>query len=140
MAAHAPEFYKAMIALDGAARRGLDPVIVELVKIRASMINGCAFCIDMHSTDAVKAGEQEYRLLSLPAWRETSWFTARERAALALTEAVTQLTAGHVPDAVYREAAECFDEKELSQLIGLICVINSWNRISVTCRFSPAPK
>ncbi|MGW6913246.1 carboxymuconolactone decarboxylase family protein [Kitasatospora sp. NPDC054939] len=140
LAGSAPDFYATMRALDGAARKGVDPVLAELVKVRASMINGCAFCIDMHSTDAVKAGEQEHRLLSLPAWRETPWFTARERAALALTEAVTLLTEGHVPDAVYQEAAAQFSEAELAHLIGLICVINSWNRISVTCRFTPAPK
>ncbi|MFG3050874.1 carboxymuconolactone decarboxylase family protein [Kitasatospora sp. NPDC048239] len=136
----APDFYKAMIGLDRAARKGVDPVLAELVKVHASMINGCAFCIDMHSTDAVKEGEQEHRLLSLPAWRETPWFTARERAALALTESVTLLTQGHVPDAVYNEAAEQFEPEELAQLIALIVTINSWNRIGVTSRLSPAAK
>ncbi|MFF2039415.1 carboxymuconolactone decarboxylase family protein [Kitasatospora sp. NPDC058170] len=136
----APDFYKAMIALDRAARKGVDPVLAELVKVHASMINGCAFCIDMHSTDAVKEGEQEHRLLSLPAWRETPWFTAKERAALALTESVTLLTQGHVPDAVYDQAAEQFEPEELAQLIALIIAINSWNRIGVTSRLSPAAK
>ncbi|MER7584786.1 carboxymuconolactone decarboxylase family protein [Kitasatospora sp. NPDC097691] len=136
----APAYYQAMVAVDQASRTGLDPVIVELVKLHASMINGCAFCIDMHATDAVKHGEQEHRLLSLPAWRETPWFTARERAALALTESVTLLTQGHVPDAVWAEAAEHFDETELAQLVALIATINAWNRIGVSTRLSPAAK
>ncbi|MGK4582364.1 carboxymuconolactone decarboxylase family protein [Kitasatospora sp. HPMI-4] len=137
---HAPEFYRAMIDLDRAASAGLDPVIAELVKTYASVINGCAFCLDMHTTDARKIGEQDHRLLSLPAWRETPWFTARERAALALTEAVTKVTEGHVPDAVFEEAAKLFDEKELAQLLAMIITINSWNRIAISTRLSPAPR
>ncbi|MFF3001216.1 carboxymuconolactone decarboxylase family protein [Kitasatospora sp. NPDC057940] len=136
----APDFYQAMIAVDRASRKGIDHTLAELVKVHASMINGCAFCIDMHSTDALKGGEQDHRLLSLPAWRETPWFTARERAALALTESVTLLTQGHVPDAVYAEAAAQFDEAELAQLIALIVTINAWNRIGVASRLSPAAK
>ncbi|MET8627178.1 carboxymuconolactone decarboxylase family protein [Kitasatospora sp. NPDC004669] len=136
----APDYYQAMIAVDRASRQGVDPVIAELVKVHASMINGCAFCIDMHATDARKNGEQDHRLLSLPAWRETPWFTSRERAALALTESVTLLTQGHVPDAVYDEAAAQFDEAELAQLIALIATINAWNRIGVSTRMSPAAK
>ncbi|MFJ9951355.1 carboxymuconolactone decarboxylase family protein [Kitasatospora sp. NPDC091207] len=137
---HAPAFYQAMIALDRAARQGVDPALAELVKVHASMINGCSFCIDMHATDALKNGEENHRLLSLPAWRETSWFTAKERAALALTESVTLLTQGHVPDAVYQEAAEHFEQAELAQLIALVITINSWNRIGVTSRLSPVAK
>ncbi|WP_369183447.1 carboxymuconolactone decarboxylase family protein [Streptomyces sp. Y1] len=136
----APEYYQAMFAVDRASRKGLDPDLAELVKVHASMINGCAFCIDMHATDARTNGEQDHRLLSLPAWRETPWFTARERAALALTESVTLLTQGHVPDAVYAEAAAQFDEAELAQLIALIATINAWNRIGVATRLSPAAK
>ncbi|MER7845431.1 carboxymuconolactone decarboxylase family protein [Kitasatospora sp. NPDC096077] len=136
----APEFYQAMTAVDRASRQGLDPVLAELVKVHASMINGCAFCIDMHATDARKNGEQDHRLVSLPAWRETPWFTARERAALALTESITLLTQGHVPDAVYAEAAAHFDQAELAQLIALIAIINAWNRIGVSTRMSPAAK
>ncbi|MFI2608174.1 carboxymuconolactone decarboxylase family protein [Kitasatospora sp. NPDC018619] len=136
----APAFYRTVVAMDRAAREGVDPVLAELVKVHASMINGCAFCIDMHAADAREHGEQDHRLLSLPAWRETPWFTARERAALALTEAVTLLTEGHVPDAVYAEAAARFDEAELAQLIGLIVTINAWNRIGVTSRMSPAAR
>ncbi|MDH6128977.1 carboxymuconolactone decarboxylase family protein [Kitasatospora sp. GP82] len=136
----APEFYRAMIKLDSAASAGLDPIIAELVKIHASMINGCAFCLDMHTTDARKIGEQDHRIYSLPAWRETPWFTARERAALALTEAVTKVTEGHVPDEVFDEAAKVFEEKELAQLLAMIITINSWNRIAIASRLSPAPK
>ncbi|MFD0276262.1 carboxymuconolactone decarboxylase family protein [Kitasatospora sp. NPDC127111] len=136
----APEFYRAMAGLERASRKGVDPVLAELVKVHASMLNGCAFCIDMHSTDALENGERNHRLLSLPAWRETSWFTAKERAALALTESITLLTRGHVPDAVYDEAAAQFEQAELAQLITLIITINAWNRIGVTSRLSPAVK
>ncbi|GAA0679073.1 carboxymuconolactone decarboxylase family protein [Kitasatospora atroaurantiaca] len=136
----APEWYRAMIRLDGAARPAVDPVIGELVRIHASAINGCAHCLDMHTTDARKGGEQEHRIYALPAWRETPYFTARERAALALTEAITLITKGHVPDEVYDEAAKQFDPQELAQLIAVIISINSWNRIAITSRLSPAPK
>ncbi|MFD9123737.1 carboxymuconolactone decarboxylase family protein [Kitasatospora sp. NPDC059571] len=136
----AAEFYRKMVELDRAARTGLDPVLAELVRIHASALNGCAFCLDMHTTDARKQGEQEHRLYALPAWREAPWYTARERAALALTEAVTLVTDGHVPDAVYDEAAKQFEQQELAQLIALIIAINSWNRIAITSRLSPAPR
>ncbi|MFI6447344.1 carboxymuconolactone decarboxylase family protein [Kitasatospora sp. NPDC050543] len=135
-----PGFYKAMYGLDRASREGVDPVIAELVRIHASAINGCAYCLDMHTTDALKGGERDHRIHSLPAWRETPWFTARERAALALTESVTLLTEGHVPDAVFDEAARQFEPAELAQLIALIITINAWNRIGVTSRLSPAPR
>ncbi|MDQ0309937.1 AhpD family alkylhydroperoxidase [Kitasatospora herbaricolor] len=135
-----PDFYRAMSALERSGKAGIEPQLAELVKIHASMINGCAFCIDMHAADAVKGGEQEHRIRSLPAWRETPWFTARERAALALTESVTLLTQGHVPDAVYQEAAGHFEQTELASLIAVIVTINAWNRIGVTSRLSPAPR
>ncbi|WP_329496995.1 carboxymuconolactone decarboxylase family protein [Kitasatospora herbaricolor] len=135
-----PDFYRAMSALERSGKAGIEPQLAELVKIHASMINGCAFCIDMHAADAVKGGEQEHRIRSLPAWRETPWFTARERAALALTESVTLLTQGHVPDAVYQEAARHFEQTELASLIAVIVTINAWNRIGVTSRLSPAPR
>ncbi|WP_405012116.1 carboxymuconolactone decarboxylase family protein [Kitasatospora sp. NBC_01539] len=140
MPEQAAEYYRAQVELDRAARAGIDPVLAELVRIHASALNGCAFCLDMHTTDARRLGEQDHRLATLPAWRETPWFTARERAALALTEAVTLITAGHVPDAVYEEAAKQFAQQELAQLIALIISINSWNRIAITSRMSPAPK
>ncbi|MFG2891914.1 carboxymuconolactone decarboxylase family protein [Streptomyces sp. NPDC048248] len=134
----APEVFKAMSALDTAARQGLDPVLVELVKIRASQVNHCAFCIDMHIKDARKAGESEERIYLLNAWEEaTGFYTDREQAALALTEAITLLTDGFVPDAVYDRAAAHFEDAELAQLIALITTINAWNRFGVTTRMAP---
>ncbi|MFF7792087.1 carboxymuconolactone decarboxylase family protein [Streptomyces sp. NPDC007991] len=137
-AKHAPEVYKAMIRLDTAARQGLDHKLYELVKIRASQINHCAFCIDMHTKDALASGESVERIVQLSAWDESRHFyTAKELAALELTEAVTVLTDGFVPDAVYENAAKHFGEAELSQLIAAITVINAWNRFGVTCRMTP---
>ncbi|OMI33411.1 carboxymuconolactone decarboxylase family protein [Streptomyces sparsogenes] len=134
----APEFYKAMIGVDAAARKGLDPILVDLIKIRASQINHCAFCVHMHTTDARKAGETEERINLLSAWEEAAdFFTEKERAALALTEAVTVLTDGFVPDEVYERAAAHFEEAELAQVIALIATINTWNRIGVTTRMAP---
>ncbi|MEV6397834.1 carboxymuconolactone decarboxylase family protein [Streptomyces sp. NPDC051907] len=134
----APEVYKAMVKLDAASRQGLDPVLLELVKIRASQINHCAFCLDMHSKDALAAGESVERIVQLSAWEESQHFyTAKEIAAIELTEAVTVLTDGFVPDAVYEKAAAHFDEKELAQLIAAITVINAWNRIGVATRSTP---
>ncbi|MGW6378441.1 MULTISPECIES: carboxymuconolactone decarboxylase family protein [Rhodococcus] len=133
-----PEVYQAMIALDAAAKKGLDPVLVELVLTRASQINHCAWCLDMHTQDARKIGISEQKLFLLNAWEEVpNLYTERERAALALTEAVTVLTDGFVPDEVYARAAEQFDERELSQLIAVIFTINSWNRIAVSTRRVP---
>ncbi|MDX3307814.1 carboxymuconolactone decarboxylase family protein [Streptomyces sp. NPDC054884] len=136
--AHAPEVYKAMLRLSAAARKGLDPTLLELVKIRASQLNRCALCVDMHSKDALAAGESVERIVQLSAWEESGHFyTEQELAALALTEAVTVLTEGFVPDAVYARAAEHFDEPALAQLIASITVINAWNRFGVTCRLVP---
>ncbi|MEV0240491.1 carboxymuconolactone decarboxylase family protein [Streptomyces sp. NPDC050674] len=135
---HAPEVYKAMVRLDTAARKGLDHTLYELVKIRASQINHCAFCIDMHTKDALAAGESVERIVQLSAWEESRHFyTAKELAALELTEAVTVLTDGFVPDEVYENAAKHFEEAELAQLIAAITVINAWNRFGVTCRMTP---
>ncbi|MEV0369913.1 carboxymuconolactone decarboxylase family protein [Streptomyces sp. NPDC050636] len=134
----APEVFKAMIALEVAAKRGLDPTLVELVKIRASQVNHCAFCIDMHIKDARKAGETEERVYLLNAWEEaTGFYTEKEQAALALTEAITVLTDGFVPDDVYERAAAHFEEAELAQLIALITTINAWNRFGVSTRMAP---
>jgi AhpD family alkylhydroperoxidase len=133
-----PEVYQAMIVLDAAAKKGLDPVLVELVLTRASQINHCAWCLDMHTQDARKVGISEQKLYLLNAWEEVpDLYTERERAALALTEAVTVLTDGFVPDEVYARAAEQFEERELSQLIAVIFTINSWNRIAVSTRRVP---
>jgi AhpD family alkylhydroperoxidase len=133
--AHAPRFSKAMNTLDAASRAGdLDKGLAELVRVHASQINGCAYCVDMHTKDARAAGETEQRLYALPVWRETPYFTEAERAALALTEAVTVLTDGHVPEEVFRTAAKHFDEQRLAQLISIVVTINAWNAISVTTR------
>ncbi|OSZ61628.1 alkylhydroperoxidase [Streptomyces pharetrae CZA14] len=133
-----PDVYKAMIRLDTAAKQGLDHKLYELVKIRASQINHCALCIDMHSKDALAAGESVERIIQLSAWEESRHFyTEKELAALELTEAVTVLTDGFVPDEVYEKAAQHFEEAELAQLIAAITVINAWNRFGVTCRMTP---
>jgi AhpD family alkylhydroperoxidase len=133
------EVGQAMSALSAAAKKGLgDPVLAELVMIRASQINHCAFCLDMHLKAARKNGEPEDRIQLLNAWEEAEdLYSERERAALALTEAVTVLSEGFVPDEVYDRAAKVFDESELAHLIGLITVINSWNRLMVSRRVPP---
>ncbi|MFJ8039991.1 carboxymuconolactone decarboxylase family protein [Kitasatospora sp. NPDC096147] len=136
----APEWYRAMIGMDRESRTLVDPVLAELVRTRASQLNGCAYCVDMHAIDARRGGEQEHRLYALPVWRETPYFTAAERAALALTEAVTLIADGPVPDEVYQEAEKHFAPAELAQLVTVIIAINAWNRIGVTARMSPAPK
>ncbi|CCK27958.1 hypothetical protein BN159_3579 [Streptomyces davaonensis JCM 4913] len=137
-AEHVPDVYKAMVRLDAAARRGMDPKLLELVKIRASQLNHCAFCLDMHTKDALAAGESVERIIQLSAWEESAHFyTEKELAAIALTEAVTVLTDGFVPDEVYAKAAAQFEEAELAQLLAAITVINAWNRFGVTCRMTP---
>ncbi|MER5523874.1 carboxymuconolactone decarboxylase family protein [Streptomyces sp. NPDC002677] len=133
-----PDVYRAMVRLDTAARKGLDPKLLELVKIRASQLNRCALCVDMHSKDALAQGESVERIIQLSAWEESEHFyTEKELAALGLTEAVTVLTEGFVPDDVYERAAKHFEEVELAQLIAAITVINAWNRFGVTCRLVP---
>lgn len=131
-----PRVFKAVLALDAAARDGLDPVLLELVQIRTAQINHCAYCIDYHTSDARKAGESEERIYQLSAWEDSSLFTEGERAALALTEAITLLPDG-VSDSVYAEAMEHFEEKELAQLIALIFTANAWNRLNVATRKTP---
>ncbi|MET9758384.1 carboxymuconolactone decarboxylase family protein [Streptomyces sp. NPDC006372] len=124
-------------AVSAAQDAKLEPELLELVRIRASQINGCAFCLDMHTKDARAQGETEQRLHTLAAWRETPFFTERERAALALTEAVTLVHDGRVPDAVYAEAAEVFDENQIAALIWSATVINAYNRIAIATRMAP---
>jgi len=129
---------QAMLALEHyIAACGLDHAFVHLLKLRASQINGCAFCIDMHSIDARAAGETEQRLYALDAWRETPFFTARERAGLAWIEAVTLVSQTHVPDAVYEEARQHYSEKEIFDLTVIASTINAWNRIAVAARTPP---
>ena len=131
----APHINRAMNALDTASRETrLEAALVELVRARASQLNGCAYCVDMHSRDARAGGDSERRLFALPVWRETPFFTARERAALELTEAATRLTEGPVTDEVFARAAAEFTEVELAELIWAITVINAWNRLGATAR------
>lgn len=138
LATAAPKVFKALIGFDAASRAGIDPLLVELVQTRASQINGCAYCLHMHTKDARKRGESEERLYLLTAWREAAHFyTEKEQAALALTEAVTLIAHDGVPDDVYARAAAHFDEAELAQLLGLILTINTWNRIALTSRKVP---
>lgn len=132
MAEQAPQLYEAMANLETQVRRAVDPVLNELVKIRASQLNGCAFCLDMHTKDARAAGEREQRIHALSAWRETPFFSERERAALALTESVTLLSESEVSEEVYEHAAKHFDQRELAELIWAITAINAWNRIAIT--------
>lgn len=132
---HAPQFAKRMNALDAAANpTTIEKSLCELIRIRASQINGCGYCIDMHTKDARAAGETEQRIYALPAWRETPYFTEHERAALAFAEAVTVLHDGHVSDDAYQQTAKHFDENELAQLLSVIVTINAWNRIGVASR------
>ncbi len=137
--AHAPAFAKAMSHLDNAATKELDRVgfdhrLRELVRLRASQINGCAYCVDMHTKDALAVGERDQRLYALPAWREAPFYTARERAALAFTEAVTLAADQHVPDSAYDEVAAHFSADEIGALVSLIVTINAWNAIGVATR------
>ncbi|MGH9629803.1 MAG: carboxymuconolactone decarboxylase family protein [Bryobacteraceae bacterium] len=135
----APGAYQAMLALEGYVRKSshLEPSLLELVRLRASQINGCAFCLDMHTKDARAHGESEQRLYTVSAWRETPFFTDRERAALAWTEAVTLIHEGHAPDEVYQEVRERFSEEELVNLTMAIVTINGWNRLAIGFRAVP---
>jgi AhpD family alkylhydroperoxidase len=125
----------AMLTLEkSVAQGGLDTVLLDLVRLRASQINGCAYCIDMHWKDLRNAGQSEQRLYGLDAWRESPYYSDRERAALAWTEAVTRLDQGHVPDDVFEKAHEHFDDAELASLTLCIVAINGWNRLNVALR------
>ncbi|MDW4904824.1 carboxymuconolactone decarboxylase family protein [Streptomyces sp. ADMS] len=124
-------------AVSAARDAKVEPELLELIRIRASQLNGCAFCLDMHTKDARAQGETEQRIYALNAWRETPFFTERERAALALTEAVTLVHDGQVPDAVYAEAAGVFDEAQVAALIWAATVINAYNRIAIATRMAP---
>jgi AhpD family alkylhydroperoxidase len=133
-----PEATRALYALEMFVKgSGLDHSLLELIKLRASQINGCAFCIDMHWKDARAAGETEERLYMLNAWEEATVYTEKERAALALTDAVTLISQKHVPDAVYEEATKHFSDNELTNLIVAISTINAWNRLAITFHAEP---
>jgi AhpD family alkylhydroperoxidase len=131
----APSASRALTALDEAVRKStIEPGLLDLVRLRASQINGCAYCVDMHSRDALAAGETERRVFALTVWRETPFFTARQRAALALTEAATRLADHFVPDDIVDGAAAQFSARELAELVWVITVINAWNRLGAIAR------
>lgn len=134
----APEAVKAMLGLEKFVNEsGLEKPLIELIKLRSSQINGCAFCVDMHHTDARKAGETERRLNAVVVWRDTPFFTERERAALAWAETVTLISQTHAPDDVYQELTKHFSETEIVNLTMAIVTINSWNRLSISFAKSP---
>ncbi len=134
----APAVYRAMLALEAAVRAtGLESNLLDLVKLRASQINGCAYCIDMHSKDLRAEGESEERLYLLDAWRESPNYSDRERAALAWTEAVTLIADGHVPDELYNEVRQQFSEDDLVKLTLALVAINGWNRFAIAFRAAP---
>ena len=131
----APEAIQALWGVERYTRGSkIDRRLLELVKLRSSMMNGCAYCVDMHSKDARALGESEQRLYALSVWREAPFFTPQERAALAWAEAVTDVGAGHIPDEVYRLAREHFDERQLVDLTMAIIAINAWNRLAIAFR------
>lgn len=133
LSAFVPDFYKAMVGLERAIHEsGIDPTLYELVKIRASQINGCAFCLDMHNRDARKAGEKQRRLDVLSAWREApTLFSESERAALALTEQATLIADGGVSDEAWNDAVQALGEKGVAQVLMAVVAINGWNRLAV---------
>jgi AhpD family alkylhydroperoxidase len=134
----APGAVEAMRALENYVRTcGIEPKLLELIKIRASQINGCAYCLDMHTKDARSQSETEQRIYALNAWRETPFFTEKERAALSWTESVTQISTSHVPDEVYEIARQYFDEKELVNITLAVIAINGWNRLAISFRSVP---
>jgi AhpD family alkylhydroperoxidase len=138
IAALSSDSYQAMSALsDAVDATALERPLALLIWIRASQINGCAYCIDMHTIDARAEGETEQRIYALSAWRETPFFTERERAGLALAEAVTLISDGHVPDDVYEKAARVFDQEELASVVWHTIAINAWNRLAITSRSEP---
>jgi AhpD family alkylhydroperoxidase len=135
----APAFVRAVSALDDAAEAeadlaGIEQGLRELVRLRASQLNGCSYCVDLHSRDAASAGEPVQRLYAVAVWPESNFFTARERAAFTLVEAVTRLSETHVPDEVWREASDAFSDDELAALLALIVSVNAWNQLAVSTR------
>jgi AhpD family alkylhydroperoxidase len=130
-----PTAYRAMLGLEKFIHESsIEPKLVHLLKMRASQINGCAYCLDMHSKDARAGGETEQRLYGLDAWREAPYYDARERAALEFVESLTNIAEGHVPDAVYARAREHFSEKQLVELAMIAVAINGWNRLAIAFR------
>ena len=133
----APQLYEVMSAVENYVRSTVEPTLLELVKLRASMINRCTFCVDLHSNDALRRGERPERLFGLAAWREAPFYTDAERAALALTDAATRLDDAGVPDDVWDRAAEHFDDKQLADRSDEIGMINFWNRFAISFRTTP---
>jgi AhpD family alkylhydroperoxidase len=134
----APDGREAMLGLEAYLHRcGLEPTLLHLVKLRASQINGCAYCIDMHWKDLRAAGESEQRLYGLDAWGESPYYTERERAALEWTESVTLIASGHAPDSVYERVRQHFTTKQLADLTLVIATINAWNRLAIASRSEP---
>jgi AhpD family alkylhydroperoxidase len=132
-----PEVLKAMLAVETAIKAGLEAKLLHMVKLRASQINGCAYCIDMHWKDARAAGETEQRLYGLDAWRESPYYSERERAALGWTEALTRVAETHAPNEAFEAARAQFNDKELADLSWAIAAINAWNRIAIGFRAEP---
>jgi AhpD family alkylhydroperoxidase len=132
-----PEGFRAMLGVEKHVQAAVDPTLLHLIKLRASQINGCAYCIDMHWKDARAAGESEQRLYALDAWRECPFYTDRERAVLGWTEALTLIGDGHAPDGAYEAVRAHFDEKQLVDLSWAIAAINAWNRIAIAFRSAP---
>ena len=135
----APEAIKAMYGLEGYVRANVDKPLLELIKLRASIRNGCAYCVDMHSTDAIKGGESTRRLFAVAAWHESPFFTDLERAVLALTDAVTDMGEDGIPDDVWEAAGAIGTEKQRVDVLMAIVTINAWNRIAVTLHNQPPP-
>ncbi|MBC3205677.1 carboxymuconolactone decarboxylase family protein [Pseudomonas sp. SWRI111] len=134
-----PQAMKAMLAMEAlTASLSIEQPLLQLIRIRASQLNGCAFCADMHSVDARRAGESERRLYALAVWHDSNFFNPRERAALAWAEAVTLLSQSRVPDDVYQQACEQFNEGEMVDLTVAVSAINSWNRLAVSFRQTPS--
>lgn len=129
---------KALMAMEAYIHEcGIEPKLIHMIKLRASQINGCAYCIDMHWKDLRALGESEQRLYGLDAWREAPYYTDRERAAMAWTEALTLITDGHAPDEIYEQVRAHFNEKEIADLSFMVCAINAWNRLAISMRTVP---
>ena len=133
----APGAYRAVLGMEKYSRENVDPTLYKLIKLRASMVNGCSFCTDMHSREALETGESSRRLFAVAAWHDAPFFTDKERAALALTDAVTRLGEHGVPDEVWEPAAKAFTEEELGNILMAIATINVWNRLSIAVQNEP---
>ncbi|MEU8632627.1 carboxymuconolactone decarboxylase family protein [Amycolatopsis sp. NPDC048633] len=137
MAKVAPEAYKKVFELHAYSQKTVDPALLELIKLRASMLNGCSYCVDLHSKDALKAGESSQRLFAVSVWPESPFFTTGERAALALTDAVTKIGEAGVPDDVWDAAGEIWSDKEVADIVMAIIMINAFNRIAISTHQFP---